>query len=215
MKITCPNCWSDITGDSINVEKDIAVCHGCNEVFKVSDNLNDRPPENFNINNSPKGVSFRHVGNGFLIEASTRSPVAFFLVPFMLVWSGGSLGGIYGSQIANGSFDLLESLFGIPFLFGSIIFWIATLMAIWGKVTVTVKNDSGMVFAGVGSIGWRRKFNWSEITAIREATIETKNSNSRVAGILLEGKSRLRFASNLDQKKRSYFMQALRYLKFN
>ena len=50
------------------------------------------------------------------LGATTRSPIAFFLVPFMCVWSGGSLGGVYGSQVLNGEFDLGISLFGIPFI---------------------------------------------------------------------------------------------------
>lgn len=61
--------------------------------------------------------------NGFEISATTESPIAFFLVPFMLVWSGGSLGGIYGTQIANGHFNLFLSLFGIPFCNGDNIIW--------------------------------------------------------------------------------------------
>ena len=41
----------------------------------------------------------------------------------MLIWSGGSLGGIYGTQIANQEFSLLQSLFGIPFIIGTINLW--------------------------------------------------------------------------------------------
>ena len=64
----------------------------------------------------------------------------------MLVWSGASLGGIYGTQIIDREFDLIQSLFGIPFILGSLLFWTLALMAIWGKVEITLNNKGGKIF---------------------------------------------------------------------
>ena len=49
------------------------------------------------------------------------SPLALFFIPFTCIWSGGSLSGIYGPQFMQHSFDLQRSLFGIPFLIGSVV----------------------------------------------------------------------------------------------
>ena len=46
--------------------------------------------------------------DGFRLTLSTRSCIAFFLVPFTLFWAGGSLGGIYGTQIAKGEFNWIH-----------------------------------------------------------------------------------------------------------
>ena len=66
--------------------------------------------------------------------------MAFFLVPFMCVWSGGSLGGIYGSQFFQSKFDLSMSLFGIPFVLGTLLFGSFALMTVCGKVVVSIRE---------------------------------------------------------------------------
>src|SRR4051812_18688409 len=98
----------------------------------------------------PAGARFVRNMRGFEVSVSTRSVLAVFLVPFMCVWSGGSLGGIYGSQVMQGQFDLMRSLFGLPFLIGSVVLGSLTLMAVAGRVHVQVKGNDGSVFIGVG-----------------------------------------------------------------
>jgi hypothetical protein len=79
--------------------------------------------------------------------------MALFVVPFTCVWSGMSMSGIYGTQIASGVFDPKMSLFGLPFLIGTCVLvgWCA--MTIAGKITVTRNSDSLSVFTGVGRFG--------------------------------------------------------------
>ncbi|WP_322550204.1 hypothetical protein [Flavobacterium psychraquaticum] len=120
--MNCPQCSSEIQTENINIQSDIAQCIKCKNIFKISENIEDPNDKSFSISNNPDGTWFKTEFNETIIGASTRSPIAFFLVPFMLVWSGGSLGGIYGSQIKNGEFNLLISLFGIPFILGSLLF---------------------------------------------------------------------------------------------
>ena len=98
------------------------------------------------------------------VGATTRSVSAFFLVPFMLVWSGFSLGGIYGTHIVKGKFDPMMSLFGIPFVLGSVLFWSLALMAIAGKVEVRIRGEEGTIFTGLGVLGWTRRFRVTEVS---------------------------------------------------
>ena len=130
----------------------------------------------------------------------------------MLVWSGGALGGIYGTQIYNGKFDLVLSLFGIPFFLGSLLFWGLTLMAIWGKVELTLNNKGGQIFTGLGKIGRTKRFTWDEITSVKESVSSTRINNRQTTNIELEGKKRITFGTGLSNSKKYYLLQALKQI---
>jgi len=216
--LTCPQCSTTIEPADVNVATDVAFCRSCSKAFSLSSTVADRalsslglsrtPRQPIDISNPPKGAWFHDLGSEFRFGASTRSFMALFLVPFMLVWSGGSIGGIYGSQINSGKFDLMLSLFGIPFLLGSIFFWAITLMSIWGKVEITIRGDEGTVFSGVGHIGRRKHFKCSDITIVREELQRTQKSSYHE--VILEGATRIKFGSMLNEERRYFIMEVMR-----
>ena len=214
MKITCPSCQSVIPACRLNVGTDVAVCEKCNEAFSISALVSGgHGADDFDINDPPRGAWFEDSDGSWRIGATTRHPIAFFLVPFMCVWSGFSLGGIYGSQIAKGKFDLGTSLFGIPFVLGTLLFGSIAVMSVCGKLTVTInRNDDGRVFSGVGPFGWTRRFNWALITAVEEEPVGHQHPGSNGLAISLIGQSRLKFGSMLSEPRRYYVMQVLRKL---
>lgn len=193
---------------------DVAVCPHCNEVFSISSivSAGHELDDGFNINEPPRGTSFQDTGTGWKISASTRSPIAFFLVPFMCVWSGFSLGGIYGTQIANGEFNVGMSLFGIPFVLGTLLFGSIAVMSVCGRIVVSVDRNDGRVFAGVGPFGWKRRFDWLSIKAIEEDHLGYHYSGSNGLTISLVGQSRLKFGSMLSEARRYYVLRSLRIL---
>ncbi|MCE5269404.1 MAG: hypothetical protein LLG00_16125 [Planctomycetaceae bacterium] len=162
------------------------------------------------IGSPPRGAWFRTGIDGWELGASTRHPIAFFLVPFLCVWSGFSLGGIYGSQIVKGEFNLGTSLFGIPFVIGTVFLGSAAVMAVVGRLVVTVVADDGTVFVGVGPVGWRRRFRWDEMERVEEEDSTTRSSGSSGRVIALIGKTKLRFGSMLTDSRRYFFIQVLR-----
>ena len=115
------------------------------EVFRLSSLVQATASGPVDLNEPPPGAWYQEDFDGFVVGATTRHPIAFILVPFMCVWSGFSLGGIYGSQIAQGRFNLFESLFGIPFIIGTLIFGSMALMSVCGKVIVRVRDSGGNV----------------------------------------------------------------------
>ena len=213
MEIECPQCHTDVDNQNLNIQTDLAKCQNCNHIFKISANLDfHEPMDGFDMNNPPKGTWIRKDINQFVIGASTRSPIAFFLVPFMIVWSGGSLGGIYGSQIINGEFDLFMSLFGIPFLMGAVIFWSLALMAIWGKVEMSLDKNGGRIFTGIGSLGLTKKFRWEEVSSVREKLSYSNRSSKQSSSIVLEGAKRVSFGIGLKDERRYYLLRSLQQI---
>jgi len=207
-KMNCPKCNSEIKIENINIQSNTAQCNSCDNIFKISENLGEYLDSEFDISNSPKGTWTYNEYNKTIIGATTRSPIAFFLVPFMLIWSGGSLGGLYGTQIKSGEFDLFQSLFGIPFIIGSVIFWSIALMTIWGKVELTLDNRGGKIFTGIGKIGMNKIFLWSEISRIEEKQANIRYPGSLGNRITLEGKKRISFGNGLKEDRLYYLFCA-------
>lgn len=207
--MNCPQCAAAIDKAHINIMTDVAQCQQCGHVFKVSENLEQNIPDTFKLVEPPGGTWIVRDADKVTIGATTRSAFAFFLVPFMVVWSGGSLGGIYGTQIISGKFDVFLSLFGIPFILGSILFWSLALMAIWGKVELTLDKLGGQVFTGLGKIGITKKFTWEEVSSVKENVSYTKYPGSQGASIALEGKRRITFARGVNESRRYYLYRAL------
>lgn len=212
MKIRCPKCLQAVPAEQVNMGTDLAFCPGCSEGFKVSQSIDIDAVNSDLLDNPPKGAWFRQEIDRVVVGATTRSPVAFFLVPFMCVWSGGSLGGIYGSQVIDGHFNLYLSLFGIPFVLGSILFWTVALMAICGKVEVSIGRDS-FVFVGIGRIGWTRRFDWSAVQTIGQADSYLRYPGRRGPAIIMEGTKRVKFATGLNEERRTFILHVLTSLK--
>ena len=206
----CPKCKSEIRTAHINIQADIAQCVKCNDVFKISENFEEPEDISFSISNTPNGTWFKTGFNETIIGASTRSPIAFFLVPFMIVWTGASLGGVYGTQIVNREFDLIQSLFGIPFILGSILFWTLALMAIWGKVEITLNNKGGKIFTGIGTIGKNKHFLWSDVTTIKANQLNSRYSGKQGSSLILEGTKRISFGSGLKEDRKYYLYKAMK-----
>jgi hypothetical protein len=211
MKITCPKCQRAIPTEDVNVGTDIALCRQCDETFSFAELLGQHEDPTVDLTRPPKGVWFRQDMHGFELGCTTRSPMAFILVPFMCVWSGFSLGGIYGTQIYSHTFNWGVTLFGIPFIAFSILFWSFALMAVCGKIVVSVKEDQGKVFTGVGPVGWSRKFKWSGVREVRES-LKTSGKGDRYPTIMLQGETRLSFGDGIHENRRYFMLRALRML---
>lgn len=204
MDVNCQKCSRRIDSDQINVQKDTAYCDRCGKLFALSSLLHSSVNSDFDINEKVRGTLFTTRGGDWVVEASHRSLMALFFVPFTLVWSGGSLGGIYGSQLLSGQFNLEQSLFGIPFLIGSVVLIALCLMSLFGRTVVSSERGKGLVFMGVGPLGWYRRFDWADISRVEEV-IRHQNSH-----LVLEGKKRLGFGWGLTSGKRYFVANAIR-----
>lgn len=152
--------------------------------------------------NPPKGVSVLETMDGFRLVVSTRSCIALFLVPFTLLWAGGSLGGIYGTQIAKGRFELALSLFGIPFLLGSVFLVGLTAMAVAGRCVVELAGERFSVRVGALGVYRTRAVAWDAVRSCRltEVTRGGRNySTTYQVEIEADGAKPLFFGSGAER----------------
>jgi hypothetical protein len=204
MEVQCSKCKRVLSNENINVSKDTAYCDSCGELTSLSSLNTNTIDSKFNIEDPVKGTNYSENIGVWKIEASHRSLYAIFIVPFTCVWAGGSLTGIYGTQLISGDFNLVNSLFGVPFLLGSIILVSISLMSLFGRTIISNDNGRTLIFIGVGPIGWYRRFEWSSISNVVE---KQSNQNKHIS---LEGKKRLSLGWGLNDKKRYYLVNALR-----
>jgi hypothetical protein len=224
MQITCPTCRAKIATDDINVSTDVALCRSCGNTFHISEILGGTssilaslvksvvPPSGpVDLNSPPSGAWYRPEADGFTAGASTRSWSALFLVPFTCVWAGGSMFGIYGTQIIKGHFNLPMSLFGLPFLIGSCFLVSFCAMMTLGKVSVSVHGDRLAVFTGIGPFGITRTASLSEFKTISEDFASGAMNNNRTSRVIrLEGSRSMAFGSMLSTERRYFLLAALR-----
>jgi hypothetical protein len=164
------------------------------------------------LDHPPKGVWFRRTGDGFELGTTTRSWFALFLVPFMCVFSGGSLGATYWPQISKGEFNLGMSLFGLPFLMGTVVIAAVTVMCICGKICVRAQGRDGEVFVGIGQIGFRKCFKWDEIKSVRQLTrIGAKDQGYKE--LCLETDKPITVRTNFALGRIQFFAAAIRQLQ--
>jgi hypothetical protein len=119
--------------------------------------------------------------------------------------------GIYGTQLMKGHFNLSMSLFGLPFLIGSIFLVSWCAMSVAGKVTVSVHGDRLAIFTGVGPLGITRTANLSDFKTVREDFgYGSMNTNRASRVIRIEGTRAMAFGSMLSTERRYFLLGALK-----
>ena len=207
MEFHCPECGLPIEVADLAPAQGVAVCRFCEKPYPLAACQQAVPYEQRNIVPEqvlPKGVTFAETMDGFRLTLSTRSCVAFFLVPFTMFWAGGSVGGIYGTQIAKGEFNLWISLFGIPFLAGSVLLIAITVMAVAGRCVVELAGGKFSIRTGALGVYRTKSVAWDDVLSCRltEATSRGRSSYSTTyqVEIAVERGEPLRFGVGAERK---------------
>ena len=191
MTIHCPACGLPILPTEITPAGDLAYCRLCErtatvEACRAAKPLAQRPAS---LETPPKGLQFTENLTGFRVVLSTASWVALIVWPFMLVWAGGSLGGIYGTQIKSGQFNWMLSLFGLPFLAGSVFLFGIAFMSTFGRVIVESGQD-GKLRIRKGGLGlyWTKSAAWMDVVSaeVEEVTTQRKSGYQTSYGCVLK-----------------------------
>ena len=183
MEFHCPDCGLPIQAADLAPAQGVAVCRFCEKPFPLEACQAAVPFADRNIvpvMTPPNGVDLVETMDGFRLTLSTRSCIAIFLVPFTLVWAGGSLGGIYGTQIAKGEFNWIMSLFGLPFLVGSVALIGLTVMSVAGRTIVELAGGKFSIRTGALGVYRTQSAPWHDVRSCRltEATRRGRNRYS-------------------------------------
>jgi hypothetical protein len=208
----CSRCGNRLPTDDINVVADTALCRRCGAAHRYSDLIHGLL---FDLANPPQGASYEAVSGGFVARASTRSAEALFLFPFLLVFAGISLGGIFGRQFEHGHFNLGQWLFPIPFIMAILSMAVNAIMSACGHVTVARNGDDGLIFQGVGRIGWTQRFCWPDLISAVEVYSSLRSRRGRSYPLIRlvfvrDGRSALSFGTLLPEEQRWFLLSVIR-----
>ena len=159
----------------------------------------------------PWGVRLESNLVAFRVAATTFGLEFLFLLPFAGAFGYFSLGWLYWEQWTTKQFLLGRSLFGLPFLFGTLTVGWQGLMRLGGRVVVKSEGDEASVFEGLGPIGRTKRFRWSEVGQVKEGflhdTVSTKTRTPAIRVTFRDSKRPvLKFGSMLSDKRLKFIV---------
>lgn len=189
---TCSRCGRAIPSDDINVANDVAYCRPCNLSHQLSALTSGAEVDsNVDLNSPPAGAWYRNDGMGLVIGATHRSlGKALGALAVSLFWNG--IVSVFvllalSSTLRHLGFqppdwfpapNMNESPMGVgmtiflwifltPFIVIGLVMISAFFSSLAGRTEVRLHNADGVVFTGVGALGYRRRFDASSVKDVR------------------------------------------------
>jgi hypothetical protein len=191
------------------------------------------------LNHPPAGAWYTNDGEGPLIGATHRSlGSAIGALAISLFWNGivsvfvlvalpGTLRNLgislphwFPAPVMNDGpmgvgMTLFLWIFLTPFILVGLVMIGAFLSALGGRTEVRIRNAEGVVFVGIGTLGYRRRFDASAVKDVRLDDKQWSDSDGRrqrKSYIIIETRERklVKFGSLLTEERRKFVAGAVR-----
>jgi hypothetical protein len=226
----------------VNVANDIAYSRGCNLSHKLSELTQGADLDtDLDLNNPPAGAWYRSDGTESTIGATHRSlGVAIGALAISLFWNGivsvfilvaiaGSLRNLgipvphwFPATNMNGSpmgegMTIFLWIFLTPFILIGLVMIGAFLSALGGRTEVRISTSEGVIFTGIGALGYRRRFDASGVKQVRIDDRQWRDSDGdrrRKTCIIVETREgkQIKLGTMLTPERRKFVAVALRRL---
>jgi hypothetical protein len=238
----CSKCGTAIPPGDINVANDVAYCRTCNLSHSLSNLTHGGGVDaQVDLANPPAGVWYQHDGMERVVGATNRSlGTALGSLVFALFWNGivsvfvlvalaGTLkhlgftvphwfpapelnGGLMGVGMT-----LFLWIFLTPFILIGLTMIGVFVVSLGGRTEVRVRERDGVVFTGVGGLGWRRRFDASAVKEVRIDDKQWRDSDGdrrRKPNVVIETNSGkpIKFGSLLTEERRKFVAGAVRQI---
>lgn len=229
-----------ISSEDVNVANDVAYCRACNLSHPLSALTHGTELDaNIDLNNPPAGASYTSLGMGPVIGATHRSiGTAIGALAISLFWNGivsvfvliaiaGTLRNLglplphwFPAPNMNGSpmsvgMTIFLWIFLTPFILIGLVMIGAFLSSIGGRTEVRISNAQGLVFTGIGPLGYRRRFDASAVKDVRlddRPWRESDGDRRRKTCIILETREgkQIKLGTMLTEERRRFVAGAVR-----
>jgi hypothetical protein len=236
---TCPRCKGVIPSEDVNVANDIAFCRKCDLSHRLSDlALGTTVDEDIDASRPPGGTSFHRDMGGLVVSATHRSlGQAFGLLLFTLFWNGivsvfvafalastlkhlgVALPHWFPAPTSRGQpvgvgMTLFLWVFLTPFIAVGTAMLMAFLSSLAGRTEVQIQGGQGVIFTGIGPLGFRKRFSVSEVQDVRIENRRWRDSNGashKNAQIVIEtNRKPVNFGSMLTDERRRFVAGCLK-----
>jgi hypothetical protein len=207
----CPHCHAQIDLADTNIATDLALCRACGRPAPFSIIVAQNELATVNLSAPPQGLRVEsNLIEGITLTYRKTPPVVFLLIPFTALWSGFSMWGIYGRQIAQEKFDLGTSLFGLPFLAGTIFLVSLIFFMLFGCWRIRVGRGYCRAFVGIGPLGRRREISLAPGTEVRlDMSSLKRNHVAQREIVVASGDDRIKFGAMLPDPARVFIAATL------
>jgi len=235
----CPRCKAEIPAEDINVAKDVAYCRHCNLALSLSALATGTMAyEDVDLSRPPEGTWLRREPDGLVLGVSNRSPGgAFGLLFFSLFWNGivsvfvllalsatlNHLGiappsWLPAAMSKSGNmpwgFIVFLWCFLIPFVAIGLLVFGCFLNCLGGRVEIRLQNGHGVLFKGIGPVGFRKRFEAAEVRDVRMEDRRWRDGDGdprHSIHITIETATEsFQFGSMLNDQRRRFVVGALR-----
>jgi hypothetical protein len=237
---TCSKCGKVIPSEDVNVANDVAYCRACNVSYQLSALTQGTELDaNIDLSHPPPGAWHRSDGTGTVIGATHRSlgtaigtlAISLFwngiVSVFVLVATAGTARNLglplphwFPAPVMNDSpmgvgMTLFLWIFLTPFIVIGLVMIATFLSCLAGRTEVRINNAEGVVFTGVGGLGYRRRFDASAVKDVRIDDRQWRDSDGdrrRKTCIVLETREGklVKLGSMLTEERRKFVAGAVR-----
>jgi hypothetical protein len=85
-------------------------------------------------------------------------------------------------------------------------------MLVCGQQELRMEGGQAVVLTGVGPVGWRRRFAWKNVTAVRLTIAAWQRNDRKVPQITLDGAKPVNFGTMFTDERRDYVLAVLKRL---
>ena len=182
----CPACGRAFESQEINVAAGTATCAPCDRAWPLGLLAGIGTEERVAM---PAGCRMLDDVDARVIECRMQSTLPALLVGlFACMWNGflwisflpGTISAVFRSTDTTSLLmSIVFLLFCLPFVVvGVMVAGFAVLLR-WGRTTIRLGRSEGEVFIGVGQIGWKRRFDPSQVTDVRESVRAHRDDKGR------------------------------------
>jgi len=245
MTPSCPKCKRSISDADVNVATDVAFCRRCNIAHKLSSLVHGvQLDSDIDLERPPQGTWYSGGGLGSIIGSTHRSlSVALVALGISLFWNGivsvfvllalsatlahlnVSVPHWFPTPKMNGGpmtvgLTIFLWLFLTPFLVIGLAMIGAFLSSVAGRTEIRINAMEGVIFTGIGPIGWRRRFRPDQVKDVRiDHQVEhrryrgtERSHSSRKIVIELQDGRQIKFGSSVREDRMTFMAAAVRKL---
>lgn len=218
---------------------DLALCRRCSESYALAELLRNRElQDRLDHTPTPPGVWQRTTARGVALGASHRSVGgALGTLAMAVFWNGivsvfvllntastlnlmgVTLPAWFPAPVMNGGdmglgMTLFLWIFLTPFLLVGAALLGAAALCLGGRSEVTIEPTTATIFTGLGALGWKRRFDPVDVSAVgvrqKRWTDSDGDAQSKQEIVLeLRNGKKLKFGSTLPEERRNHLAALL------